>query len=188
MRKTLIFLIILLCPLLSKAQENSKQKEFAITMFSSFQYGMTFSFGTPGSLWRISAFNLGQQKSTTHHTSFDEVNDHFGAGVSLGKEFRRPLSDKMYLRYGVEASFTYNHQKSSSLLYESENTTYSPGINLLVGIACKLNDRISIGALLLPQIRYETGKAIVNGDESDVSAFSYGVNSSSAQVNVIFTF
>lgn len=188
MKRTIIVAIFLLGSIAGSAQEKIKQKEIALSFSSLYEYSITYSFGNSNSLWRFSTAYLGQQKSTTNYPTYDYVTNNFGIGLRFGKEFRKPLNDKLFLRYGAELSFSYSHDHQISQSYDNEQIIYSPGISLLGGFIYKFNDGIGVGALILPYCSHRTGKSVYNEVESDISGFNYGLLNSSAQVNLIFCF
>ena len=188
MKKSIILMIFILISIAGSAQEITKQKEIALSFSNFYDYTITYSFGSSNSLWRLSTAYLGQQKSTTSYPTYDYVNNHVGFGLSFGKEFRKPLTDKLQLRYGAELSFSFSNDHQSSQSYDNEQILYAPGIRLLGGVVYKLNDDFGVGVLLLPFCNYRFGKSIAYDVESDISGFDYGLSNSSAQVNLIFSF
>jgi len=188
MKKSIILLVFVLISIAGSAQEITKQKEIALSFSDLNDYGITYSFGNSNSLWRFSTAYLGQQKTTNNYPDYDYVTNHFGFGLSLGKEFRKPLTEKLLLRYGAELSFSYSFDHQISENNDEKLTIYSPGVALLGGFIYKLNDSFGLGVLLLPYCNYRTGKRISDYTEYDISGFNYGLSNSSAQVNLIFCF
>jgi len=188
MKKSIIVIAIFTSSIICNAQEVIKQKEIALTFSGLYSYGLTYSFGNSNALWRFSTLYSVQAKSTTNYPTYDLLVNSMSAGASLGKEFRHSLSHKLFIRYGIELSFSYDHNYYKSLANEHEDFKYSPGINLLGGILYSISDNFGAGVLLLPYFEYQTGKDISNGVESDVSGFAYGLSSSSAQINLIVKF
>lgn len=188
MKKSITLIIFTLVSIAASSQETTKQKEIALSFSNFYDYGITYSFGNSNSLWRISTAYLGQQKTTTNYPTYDFENNHIGIGLSFGKEFRKPLTEKLLLRYGTEISFSFSNDHQIYQSNDNEQILYTPGIRLLGGFVYKLNDDFGVGALLLPFFSYKTGKSISNDVESDISGFDYGFSNSSAQVNLIFSF
>jgi len=91
-----------------------------------------------------------QAKSTTNYPTYDLLVNSMSAGASLGKEFRHSLSHKLFIRYGIELSFSYDHNYYKSLANEHEDFKYSPGINLLGGILYSISDNLVLGFYCYP--------------------------------------
>lgn len=188
MKKSIILLILILFSIAASAQEKTKQKEIALSFSNFYDYGITYSFGNSNSLWRFTTVYLGQQKSTTKYPTHDYIINHVGFGLSFGKEFRKPLTEKLLLRYGAELSFSFSNDHQIHQDYDNEQILYAPGIKLLGGFVYKFTEDFGVGVLLLPSCNYRAGKSISNDVESDISGFEYGLSNSSAQVNLIFCF
>lgn len=124
-----------------------------------------------------------------------------GLSARLGREYRKNISEKLELRLGADLSFTYNRSKydyndksinNNDIL--RKQTTYGPGINLVLGLNYVLNDKFIFGAEILPAYNYVTGTAIdkdkyINNGKSvksDFSGFSYGLSNTSALLTLAY--
>jgi len=184
-------------------QDPIKQKEIGITFSSLNNFGLTYKSGTNTSLWRFNTiFATGNNQKNTSDSLITKQNS-FGVGLRAGKEFRKLITPKIELRYGVDLSFSVNQSKSknvslTSYKYEtSQNiTTYNPGLNLVFGFNYLLGDQLALGIELMPGISYSTGKYTQTAktpshfktDKQDISNFSYGLNNQFAMLSLSYKF
>lgn len=184
-------------------QDPIKQKEIGITFSSLNNFGLTYKSGTNTSLWRFNTiFATGNNQKNTSDSLITKQNS-FGVGLRAGKEFRKLITPKIELRYGVDLSFSVNQSKSknvslTSYKYEtSQNiTTYNPGLNLVFGFNYLLGDQLALGIELMPGISYSTGKYTQTAktpshfktEKQDISNFSYGLNNQFAMLSLSYKF
>ena len=198
--------MILLCfsmPLFLMAQESMKQKEIGLVFNNLDNFGLTYRTGSDKSLWRFNTlFISGNNMDETADSSVNKQNN-MGFGFKFGKEYRKDIVKNLELRFGIDLSFTYSQSKydyNDKTVDDDdrldEQTTYRPGINLVFGLNYVINDRIVIGAELLPNFSYTFGTSIEkysyinNGNEvkSDISGFSYGLSNTSALISLAYRF
>ena len=186
------------------AQEPVKQKEIGLIFSNLDNFGITYKTGTEKSLWRFNAlFISGYNMDNVADSSANKQNS-MGFGIKLGKEYRKVIVNNLELRYGADISFDYSHLKTD---YDdktvddydrlNERTTYSSGINLVLGLNYVLSKNLIIGVELLPDFSYTTGTSIekhyyTNSADSelktDISGFSYGFSNTSALLSVSYRF
>lgn len=185
------------------AQEAVKQKEIGLIFSSLDNFGLTYRTGTDKSLWRFNTLFISGGNTTNTADSLLQKSSNNGVGVTIGKEYRRELVDNLALRFGADLSFSYSNYKSDyndKTIYNydrfDQQTTYSPGFNLVFGLNYKLKDNFVFGAEILPHFTYTTGTStekyyyINNGLEikSDISRFSYGLSNTSARLSLVYSF
>lgn len=202
MKKTLMILLSLSMSYFIMAQEKEKQKEIGLVFSNLNNFGLTYKSGTDQSLWRFNTlFISGKNMEQTEDSSVYNQN-RMGFGIKFGKEYRKVIVENLELRYGADISFTYSHSKTdkddksvNDYDWQREQTIYSPGINLVLGLNYVINDNFVIGAEMLPNFTYvkeisET-KNIYNSDEeleSDNSGFNYGLSNSSVLLSLAYRF
>jgi hypothetical protein len=190
-------------PLFLMAQESMKQKEIGLFFNNLDNFGLTYRTGSDKSLWRFNTlFISGNNMDETADSSVNKQNT-MGFGFKFGKEYRKDIVKNLELRFGIDLSFTYSQSKydyNDKTVDDDdrldEQTTYRPGINLVFGLNYVINDRIVIGAELLPNFSYTFGTStkkysyINNGNEvkSDISGFSYGLSNTSALISLAYRF
>ncbi|MCK9452115.1 MAG: hypothetical protein M0Q90_10530 [Bacteroidales bacterium] len=204
MRKSLFILLCLSMSTTLMAQEPVKRKEIGLVFSNLDNFGLTYKTGTEKSLWRFNTlFISGNNLDYVADSSANKRNS-MGFGVKLGKEYRKAIVNNLELRYGLDVSFTYSHSKSE---YDdktvgdndrlNEQTTYRPGINLVLGLNYILNKNLIIGVELLPDFSYTTGTSIeknyfVNTADkevkTDISGFNYGLSNTSALLSLSYRF
>ena len=203
MKKSILILFFISMSYYLMAQEIVKQKEIGLIFSNLDNFGLTFRTGTDKSLWRFNTLFISGGNTANTADSLAQKLSNSGFGVIIGKEYRNELVDKLELRFGVDISFNYSQYKSDyndksinnyDRLYQE--TTYSPGFNIVFGFNYKLKDNLVIGAELLPNFTYTTGTSTEkyyytnNGAEikSDISRIYYGLSNTSARLSLVYTF
>lgn len=190
--------------ILVMAQEKTKQQEVGLSFMSLYRFGITYKIGNSNALWRFNSvmMNGNNHEETTDSISYDNnSNSHFR--VNLGREYRKTVTDNLKFRYGADLSFSYASQKgdhddlvNGDYNYFSETSTYMYGANIVLGLNYVIQDKIVIGAEILPSFYYRTGERIVKNDYSgtveeqvtDISGIQYGLYSGSVLVSVAYRF
>ena len=202
MKKTLLLLLCVSMSYALMAQETVKKKEVGLVFSSLNQFGLTYKTGTDKSLWRFNTLFLsGDNMKNTSDSTVGKQNS-MGFGVKIGKEYRKNIIEKLEFRYGADLSFSYSHSKSTyndNTIYSyerfNEQTSYTPGVNLVLGLNYLISENLIIGAEVLPYFRYTSGTAKEKnrqyGDivfENDISGFSYGLSNSSVLLSLVYRF
>jgi len=168
MKTIVLFLLCSLCTTFLNAQtemSNTKKREVALTINKLNEYGLSYKFGNEKALWRLNAF------WANNRSSIFESDDRFtkstrGAySLSFGRDWIKPLSEKLEFRYGAALSAGYNFSKSEQDDLEvideetiSKNITFRPGVVGVLGFHYALNKFINIGAESTLSAGYSIGK------------------------------
>ncbi len=138
MKKSLLILLALSMSLYVVAQEKTKQKEIGLVFRNLDNFGLSFKTGTSKSLWRYNALFISGSKMDEIADSLERKNSGMGFNVSIGREYRKVIADKLELRYGADLSFNYSRSEydytyNSDKGYDRYNKRiiYQPGINLV---------------------------------------------------------
>ena len=165
MKKSLMILFCLSMTYFLMAQETGKQKEIGLIFSNLDNFGLSFKIGSAKSLWRFNTLSVSGSNSVQNSDSIVNKLINNGIGISIGKEYRKNIVENLEFRYGAELSFSYSHSESyyDDISVDNEDVfqtqkTYRPGINLVFGLNYVLNDNFLIGAELLPNFSYYTGK------------------------------
>jgi hypothetical protein len=196
MKKSLMILFTLALPVFLIAQETDRQNEIGLVFNNFDNFGLTYKIGKTNSLWRFNTLFLNGSKIDEKTAVYTNKRSSMGAGLKIGKEFRKSLAPDFEFRYGADLSFTYSQMKTDDIDSHIERTTYKPGVNLVFGLNYVINDKIVVGAEFLPLFSYVTGTSSTsqgsgnNGDEvnTDISGFEYGLSNSSALVSLAYRF
>ena len=185
------------------AQAPVKQKEVGLVFSSLNNFGLTYKTGTDKSLWRFNTLLLSGRNIEYVADSSENTQNSMGFEVKVGKEYRKILAENFELRYGADLSFNYSYSKyvdatTSVNGFERlrEETTYRPGVNLVLGLNYLISDKLVIGAEILPYFTYSTGTSkekntYSNSDEEiikDISGFNYGLSTSSVMLSLVYRF
>ncbi|NQU34819.1 MAG: hypothetical protein HQ521_16445 [Bacteroidetes bacterium] len=201
MKKLLLIFITLTMSVMVIAQEKSKQKEVGLVFNSLNSFGLTYKTGTTKSLWRFNTLFISGNSTEEVSDSINRKQSNMGFSIKFGKEYRKLIVDDLEFRYGVDLAFAYsqytyntNDRSIADNDNTNEKTSYTPGINLVFGLNYIFNDHFVIGAELLPYFNYTVGKSKITSfrtddvTESDISGFSYGLNSTSVMLSLVYRF
>jgi len=199
MKKITICLFLLATAFGMKAQEKENQKEVGVQFSSLNSFGLTYKSGTSKSLWRynVLAARLGNIDHNFENDTFDQSHNSFNISASIGKEYRKEIATNLEFRYGVDISFDYNYNKNRNgplLLnnFYAKRQAYSPGVNAVIGLNYVINDKLVIGAEILPNVQYSFGEVerLDNGTvyKGDLREWNFGLNSNSARLSVAYRF
>jgi len=194
----------------SNANDTLRIREIGLTGAGiSSSLGLTYRFGKPHSLWRISGFNFGGNQFREAGEEWEgemvSVNTRFGSGLSFGKEYRSIKSSKIELRYGIDARLTFQFNHSSRELEafpgnnrESRSLQFTPGIGGVLGMNYLLNEQFLIGGEVLPVMGYTFGREITIRENADgtepteehvnLSGFNFNFNTSQVRLSFIYRF
>lgn len=203
MKNLLLILVGIFMPLLIMAQETKKIREIGLVFSNLNNFGLTYKIGSNQSLWRFNTLFISGSISDATADSSVEKQNNIGFGFKFGREYRKNIVENLELRFGADLSFTYtqskydNNDKSVNDNDQlNERITYEPGINLIFGMNYVCNNKLVIGAELLPYFSYTTGTSkekyyyFNNGNEkkSDISGFSYRLSNTSALLYLAYRF
>ncbi len=182
-------------------QEPIKQKEVGLAFSNLDNFGFTYKFGTDKSLWRLNTLFLRGNHMEMPTDSILNVQNELGFGVKFGKEYRKEIVENLEFRYGADLSFNYSASKSEiddrtlmNMNRLHERKTYSPGINLVLGLNYVVKDKLVIGAEILPNFSYSTTTQIQKTTSSNynnevrrnITGFNYGFSSSSLLLSIAY--
>jgi len=186
-------------------QGQSRQNEVGLVFSSVNSFGLTFKTGTEKGLWRFTALNLSGNNQKNDQDSSTTKNHSNGFGVKFGYEFRKTVVGNLQFRYGADLTFSFNHFKNElddkSVYYHNnttESTTYSPGINLVLGFNYVFLNKFVVGIEALPYLTFSTGKitntnSTVNYTSSlttttKTTGITYGLSNTSLMVSLVYRF
>lgn len=201
MKKT-VFIMMLSCfAIASMAQENTRQKEVGITFSSLNNFGINYKVGNGSSMWRYNAMFGNGNKTENNSDSLNYSKSNFNLGISIGKEYRKQIADKLEFKYGLDFGISYyknflknNDKTIYNFDFENEEKIYSPSVSIVIGLNYVLKNNIYIGAELKPFIKYNTGERIVKNQNSkeeiktDISGVEYGFDNNSAMLSIGYRF
>ncbi|WP_064966863.1 hypothetical protein [Tenacibaculum ovolyticum] len=184
---------------ISFAQEKEKRQEVGINFTSLNNFGVTYKVGTSKNLWRFNILAINFNNSKDEETNIQQqVHENYnrGAGISIGKEFRKVITKNLEFRYGFDVAFNYNWykniNKNNNDYYESERTIYTPSLIGVIGANYVFSENLAFGVELLPRFSYRTGKnRIVNGGvetKGDISGFGFNLNNDVARLSLSYRF
>ncbi|MDT7833142.1 hypothetical protein RQM59_12165 [Flavobacteriaceae bacterium S356] len=199
MKKITVCMFLLATAFGMNAQEKENQKEVGIQFSSLNSFGLTYKSGTSKSLWRYNVLTagVGSIDNDFENNNFDQRHDSFNISASIGKEYRKKIATNLEFRSGFDLSFGYSSYKTENgptILnnFYQKRQAYSPGINAVIGLNYVINDKLVIGAEILPNIQYSFGEVerLDSGViyKGDLREWNFGLNSNSARLTVAYRF
>jgi hypothetical protein len=198
--KTLFIGLALAIPSILMSQ-NQKKHEIGLTFRNLDSYGLIYKTGTEESLWRLQTLSTSFSMLNNDQDSIADQQSSFGFSLSAGKEFRKPVTEKLNLVYGGGLTFGYNAQKSEhektfasqTEIHKTENRIVTPGIELVFGFNYQVNEHLVFGGEILPYCSYsfihqKSESPNVADQTNDRERLSAGLSSSSAQLTLAFVF
>ena len=202
MKKALFLVMCVFMSYFTMAQENVKQKEVGVVFSSLNQFGLTYKTGNDKSMWRFNTLFLSGSKMDYTGDNYENSQSTTGFGVKIGKEYRVKTAERLEFRYGADLSFNYSYNKyfeenkAQGYGRMREETRYSPGVNLVLGLNYLISENLILGAEALPYFTYTFGTSneqetfpIISGNiERDISGFNYGLSTSSVLLSLVYRF
>ena len=185
------------------SQGQTKQREVGLVFNSLNNFGLTFRTGTEKGLWRFNTLYLSAGNTIEKSDKTETTTTNNGIEVKFGREWRKNITGNLEFRIGADISFYYNYMKadiddktSTDADVIRRATTYTPGINLVLGFNYVILKNFVIGVEMMPNFRYTTGtsteKFIYSNnpveEKSTISGIGYGISNSSVMLNLLYRF
>ena len=213
MKKLLFIIFAISAPVLIMAQDTNRVKEVGVVFSDLNDFGITFKFGSNRGVWRINTLLISGDKyksNISNGTDEYTINEESqGYRLSLGREYRLKIVDKFQFRVGFDASYAYDHRKEDEkydyLSYQDnsyESIHHSVGINLVLGFNYAYNNKLVIGAEILPGYSYNWWKVmdynnyVYNGmreyvkkeNENKTSNYSFNLSNMPVLLSIAYRF
>jgi len=181
----LILLCTMHCAFLNAQTEtsNSKKREVALNIKNLNNYGLSYKFGNEKALWRLNAFWVNNRSSIIETEDEFTKSTNGAYSISFGRDWIKPLSEKLEIRYGAALSASYNFSKSEYDAFDTvdEETTFkrnifTPGAIGVLGFHYALNNVINIGAESTLNAGYDIGKRTRTSDRFNENSTIRGFN------------
>jgi hypothetical protein len=200
MKKRLLISTLLLFTLIFTSQGQTHEIG---TVFSDLNnFGVTYKTGTENRLWRFTALYLSRNDQKTEYDSSSTESRSFGIGAKFGYEYRILLVDNLEFRYGADLSFSFSNYKADyeqpqPYYYYSirRTSTYTPGINLVLGFNYVIRNKLVIGIEALPYFTYSTGTTTITSGSFNYNdpviktkshGINYGLSSTSVMLSLVY--
>lgn len=179
------------------SQENERQKEIGIAFYSLSSFGLEYRTGNPKALWRFNtAFINGGSQFINQINDKMRIDSDFSVNAGIGREFRSGNSGDLGFKYGFDLGFGYWNStfRTKDKVDKDENEfnrriSFGPQFNLMLGINYTINNKIIIGAEILPNV--SLSKSLKKkGNNQDVEIFDktwvldYGLSNSGIKLTV----
>lgn len=187
-QKCLLVFSCLIITLTSFGQKKSPIHEVGLSVNTGLNFGLFYKTGSEKSLFRLQTLFL----NGMHHARPNGINtNNYGFGISLGSEFRQNIAENLFLFYGFGAGVRYTGQNFvNNGTIEQYETTFSPTINLVVGVNYVLKDRWVFAVEALPYLRYDiiTSQGGISNLGVVSGRISYGFNMESVRLTIAHRF
>lgn len=189
----------LTCLLLSTSMY-AQRKELAITFSGLNDFGFSYRFGQDNAVWRINtAFGIFNNQKDTYD-SLEQSYANTTIRLALGREWRKPINEKLTFRYGLDISGGYQFRSSetddmrnSSNSYSrlSEEQTFNAGANLVLGFNYQFASNIIAGVEFLPGAAYYFGsgkeqRGTLPSDKYDTRGIDGNINLNSILLSLVY--
>lgn len=141
--------------------QEKKVKEVGLSFSNLDNFGLSYKVGCDNKFWRLNILTISGNISTNENENYIGDDNQFNAGLRLGREYRKDIKDNFQFVYGADLSFSYtNDKQNTDRIPAAENAIvevtniYRPGINLVVGMNYEINNKLVLGAELLPGVSY----------------------------------
>ena len=184
----------------SVAQESqTKVNELGITFNSFNSFGLRYKTGNEKTLLRLTLLSLNGSNSQAKPDTLGSSNTRFGAGLNIGFEKRKSITDKLVFYYGLDLLSSYN-KNVNRFNAPNETTTItssSVGLGVVLGLNYNINQHFLIAAEIVPNVSYnylknETliplNKPLPINSTYTNSGLSYGLNNLGANVTLTYRF
>lgn len=185
----------------ASAQSSNRSHELGLLFSNPDRFGITYRFGVEELVWRINLLRMDGGREDLNEESGHLRTTDYGFQLRFGKEYRIPLSDKLELRYGGDLSMGFGYLKTEFDLdpqgaFEPQQTwtvtSYTPGLNLVLGANYELVDKLWIGVEILPGVSYtsETSEIEREGvddvETREATRISYGLRNFGALLSLTY--
>lgn len=210
MKKILFLSCFCILSVFVLAQEKTNVKEVGLAFSGLNSFGLTYRLGKENALWRFNALAIGGNQETQDLDSMMWDNMRNELSISIGREFRSEIAEKLIFRYGLDLNYNYQRSESDREETNRNGTTFKNynlrlvnnyGVRFVLGLNYKLSDNIILGAEILPDFSYRKGeieevRETTNQFQSssnlnrkgDISGFNYGLSSGSALLTLVYQF
>ena len=200
MKHFILALLFITLPLsFTYAQETSKTREIGLTTSDLNSFGVTYRKGNESSVWRFNALSSSLSFNNDERDDLDSDLSTFGFGLSIGKEWRSPVKDKLELRYGFDLRYSYSHGKTESFntnlnsTVENISNSFETGINGVFGFNFLFTNEFLLGGEFLPTLYYGSSKLEIDDPQGQSStrntdSFGFRMNTSSVRLSLLYRF
>ncbi|NVK84893.1 MAG: outer membrane beta-barrel protein [Cytophagia bacterium] len=198
-KKFTLLLLALIASSAIKAQtENNpnKTQELGLAFSSLDNFGLIYRVGQPNSLWRYGTnFINGSSNSDESPTGKDKSSS-FGFSLEVGKEFRRPITEKLAFRHGLNLGLTFSHYSDpgeAPTESDMKQQSFSPSLGYIIGINFTISPNIYLGAEIIPGISYSSTKTTFTDNTGGSNSYTdsglnYGFSNGSALLSLVYRF
>ena len=203
MKRILCLSSLMFLSLLLFAQQLPKRKELGIATGGTNAYSLIYRTGSATELWRFRAFTMMGNATRYKEDSLHRSSSNQNIGLYVGKEFRKPISEKLEMRYGGDVSLGYsvNRVRRNDLSvfnsdYNDINRTVRVGVNFVCGVVYHVEKNFILGAEVLPGIDLSYGRSRSTSSNINASytakgstrAFGYNLGSSWVMLSAAYKF
>lgn len=196
MKRVILMAFGLCLALQMNAQETPKKQEVGIVFSDLNNFGLTYRVGNAQALWRFNTLLINGRVNNSYGDSTDIINTRFGTSLSVGREYRKPITEKLTFRYGLDLFTALNtqHQKVDDKTVNDQDqnnrsTAFRPGINAVIGVNYALGDGLLLGVEILPFVSYDINiNESINSFQTSAGALNYGLTNTSTQLSLVYQF
>lgn len=179
MKKLFVAIPLLICTLSVQAQEENRVRELGVSFTDFNGFSLFFRHGNTDAVWRYTITNVAFNLSPSSGFSAGDRKS-YSIGVALGREWRRPINDKLQWRYGPELALFSNGFNNQFEEAYTVALNYSIVARAVLGLNYSINKNVFVGIEVLPNISYTSrenwSKPNDLVDEQYSSSQEYNIN------------
>jgi hypothetical protein len=199
MKKTAVFIFIIILPILVYSQEIKRISEAGIVLYGFDNFGLTFKAGRTSNVWRFQTLVFIGNKRRWKELNINRMTTSWNLGFRFGNEFRNNINKKLEIRYGFDLSFFFNKITDSIINTTTINKDIelvtkvsTRGINFVFGFNYVINNIFVIGAEILPSLNFTKAKTVESQftgiKTTETTSFNYGFTTTSALLTFAIRF
>ncbi|MEZ4721078.1 MAG: hypothetical protein R2813_04280 [Flavobacteriales bacterium] len=168
-------MMLITCSFHAQNTSNPNVREIGITTskfsFESIPFNLIYKKGNGNKFWRYEAGYIGGEldfpETRLDTLSYSEKGNSIGFGINLGREIRKPITDKFTFYHGpkVGLSGSYSDYVNKNIGYDqfrqpvintSKNLNYSitPRLGYMIGAIFGIKDNLYLSVDLAPSVYY----------------------------------
>ena len=202
MKKRFLLIAIAFLGFSTFAQEKTKvrTKEVGLTFYNFDGFGLTYRIGKEKAMWRFNTAYLNGSQSFFQ----DNVSTGYSLGASAGREWRKPVADKLHFRYGFDLQYNFGkaivENDNNNIVLENKSYSQSGRVNFVVGFNYQISNSLCLGAELLPFFGYnytqttsynqsiQFGSTVIEKEESSSYQNQFGIQNNSALISIVYRY
>lgn len=125
-------------------------------------------------------------------------------GIGAGREWRKPVADKLHFRYGIDLQCNFGkaivENDNNNVIFKNKADSQSGRVNFVVGFNYQISNSLYLGAELLPFFGYnytqttsynqstQFGSTVIEKLESSSYQNHFRIQNNSALISIVYRY